>query len=484
MEKLKIGLVGTSQLSFPGDKAAAFAACAQGMQALSGRLDFDLTVYPQTVIVREDAVEAVRAMEADRVDFLLVQHTSYSAGQLAPVFARIQGANLGFWAIPEGAREGAVPFNSLCSINMHMGIVAHYLKEDRIPVKWFYGYAEDPAFIRRLEITVRALTAVKNLKRSRVGLVGGIAPGFNDLYDDERKLNRRFEGLYFNRLHEYAEIKDRALAYKEAEILPIAENMVSCACGYADEAAKDTLLISARTYKAYQDFLTENRYDAVAISCWPKFQEDWMYSVCSVVGQLNDEGTVAACEGDVLSAVSMLALKYIAGGTPPMLMDLSAFDEEDETVLLWHCGPAPAAYCRKGGYKLGCNYSGAAHEPGRGVTARCGVAREMVFDPHPISVMRLTGECDRYFQMGGAFVSPEKPSFHGSRGWCGELTLHGEPIGARDLLNTILTNGFQHHFPIILGDYTDEIKEFAAWSGLKPLPRVPYADYLQIIDRT
>ena len=76
MEKLKIGLVGTSQLSFPGDKAAAFAACAQGMQALSGRLDFDLTVYPQTVIVREDAVEAVRAMEADRVDFLLVQHTS------------------------------------------------------------------------------------------------------------------------------------------------------------------------------------------------------------------------------------------------------------------------------------------------------------------------------------------------------------------------------------------------------------------------
>lgn len=32
MEKIKIGLVGTSQLSFPGNKEAAFAACAKAME--------------------------------------------------------------------------------------------------------------------------------------------------------------------------------------------------------------------------------------------------------------------------------------------------------------------------------------------------------------------------------------------------------------------------------------------------------------------
>ena len=484
MKKLKIGLVSTSQLSFPGNKEAAFGACARGMEELSKKLGFDLVVYPGTVIVQEDAVQAVQAMEAEGVDFLMVQHTSYSAGQLAPVLAKIRNANVGFWAIPEGeAIEGAVPFNSLCSINMHMGIVAHYLRDYHIPVKWFYGYADDPRFVRRLEITVRALTALKNLKSSRIGLIGGIAPGFNDLYDDERNLNKRFEGIYFNRLHEYSEIKDRALLYTDAQVEPIAAAMAAASSGYSDEAAKQTLMISARIYKAYCEFLAENRYDAIAISCWPKFQNDWKYSVCSVVGQLNDEGTVAACEGDVMSAISMLALKYIAGGdVPPMLMDMSAFDEQDETVLLWHCGPASSAYCRQQGYKLGCNYSGMAHEPNKGLTARCGVARDMVFDENPISVMRLTGECDRLFQMGGSFVSPEKFSFHGSRGWCGDLTFNGEKIGARDLLNTILVNGFQHHFPVIMGDYSDEIKEFAAWSGLKPLKRVPYADYLQIID--
>ena len=483
MEKLRIGLVGTSQLSFPGNKEKAFADCVSAMEKHAQSMGFKLVVYPSTVIVREDAMAAVAAMEAEKVDFLLVQHTSYSAGQLAPVLAKIRHANVGFWAIPEGEScEGAVPFNSLCSINMHMGIVAHYLRDYKIKVKWFYGYGEDAEFTRRLLITVRALTALKNMKRSRIGLIGGVAPGFNDLYDDERNLNRRFEGIYFNRLHEYSEIKDRALAYTEEQVRPVAEKMVTCSCGYADPAAKSKVDISARFYLAYKEFIAENHYDALAVSCWPKFQDDFRYSVCSVVGQLNDEGTVVACEGDVMSAVSMLALRYIAGDDVTALMDLSAFDEADDTVLLWHCGPAAARYCQKNGYQLGCNYSGMAHEPGKGLTARCGVARDMVFDDNPITVMRLTGECDKIFHMGGEFMLPDKFSFHGSRGWCGNLTLNGEKIGAKDLLNTILVHGFQHHFPLVIGDYADEIKEFAAWAGLRPLEKVPYADYLQVIE--
>ena len=31
------------------------------------------------------------------------------------------------------------------------------------------------------------------------------------------------------------------------------------------------------------------------------------------------------------------------------------------------------------------------------------------------------------------------------------------------------------------GKLTDEIKEFAAWAGLTPIKKVPYADYLQVI---
>lgn len=154
MERIKIGLVGTSQLSFPGDKEGAFRRGAEGMGRLAETLGFELTVYPETVITREDAQRAVAAMEGEGIDFLLVQHTSYTPGHVSPVLAKIK-ARVGYWAIPEGEREGVVPFNSFCSVNMHMGIVAHYLRDYRIKIKWFFGDVEDPAFVRRLSVTVR-----------------------------------------------------------------------------------------------------------------------------------------------------------------------------------------------------------------------------------------------------------------------------------------------------------------------------------------
>jgi len=182
----------------------------------------------------------------------------------------------------------------------------------------------------------------------------------------------------------------------------------------------------------------------------------------------------------VLSAVSMLALRYLAGGEPVMLMDLGAFDPADDSLLMWHCGPAAAHFCRRGGYQLSVNYHGLPHEKGKGVTSCCGVTRDMVFDENEVTVMRFAGECDRLLQLGGRFMGGGKKSFHGSRGWMDRLTLNGEPISALDAANTVLVRGFPHHFPIARGDYTQEIKELAAWLGLEPIARVPYEDCLQL----
>ena len=60
--------------------------------------------------------------------------------------------------------------------------------------------------------------------------------------------------------------------------------------------------------------------------------------------------------------------------------------------------------------------------------------------------------------------------------------MNGESIGVLDLVNTVQVNGFQHHYPMVPGCLESEIKEFAAWLGLRPLEKVPYADHLQIID--
>ena len=478
MKKLNVGLVGSSQLSFPGDKEGQFARSVKEITEMSKKLDFNLWVYPKTVITEEDAQAAAVAIEKHEVDFLLLQCTSYSSGFLLPIFAKIPDTWLGLWAVDETAEDGVVPLNSFCSINMYAGILGNYVGKQK-RYKWFFGNAGNDMLDNRLAVTVRALTAIKNLRTANIGLIGGIAPGFNDLFFDERKLLDRFPGIKYNRLHEIYEITERAKTYDRAAVKELASRMAK-ETDNIHPAAAEMLETNASVQLAFKEFLEKNKYDALAVSCWPHFQQTFSkpFSVCSVVGQLNDDGVVTACEGDALSAVSMLMLKYIAKDTT-MLMDLSAFDEKDETVLMWHCGPAAKCFAGKAGYTLGVNYTGLPHEQGKAPNC-CGVARDMVFGERHVTIARLTGEIDQMLVAEGDFIETDKKSFFGSRGWMGGLKMNREKISARDMVNTILSLQFQHHYPIVGGDYSREVLEICAWLGISVLKKVEYQDYLQV----
>jgi len=477
MDKLKVGLVSSSQLSFPGNKKAVFSSTSAKVGRLAQEWDFDLYVYPRDVIVAEDGYEAVKALEDEKVDFVLLQCTSFSAGFLAPIFARTKNAFLGLWAIPEFAQEGAVPFNSFCSINMYSGIIGHYLNGYKVPLKWYFGDVEDPLFLERFRITIRAQKAIRQMKHAKIALVGGIAPGFDDLYDDERNIIKLFDGIRINRLHEYGELRDLALSIDQESVAERVKLQLAEAKGINPKAS-GLMELNARFAIAYERFAAANGYDAIAISCWPKSTDEFKYSICAVVGELNDKGIVAACEGDLTSAISMLFLKYLAEDET-MLMDMSAFDQNDDSILLWHCGPAGKRFCEKSGFTLGLNYSGMPHDPNRTEPNGNGVTRDMVFDPGKVTIARLTGESDTMFVAGGEILDGTKKSFHGSRGWVGSLQINRQPVSALNFINTVLVQRFQHHFPIVKGDYTKEVMEAMAWMGLKKIEIVPYEDFMQ-----
>lgn len=493
MVRLKIALVGSSQLSFPGDKVTAYGHSAEGMKKLAETWDFDLYVYEKQVITEADALACRAVLEEQGVDFVMLQCTSFAAGLVVSTIARTKGARLGLWAIPEMRKSGIVSYNSLCGINMYSAIVAHYLKDYNIATKWFFGDVEDKQFLRRFRITVVALRAIKKMQHANVALIGGIAPGFNDLYDDERKLLRLFDGIRINRLHEYSELKvlaesmdqalvDAKVAELKAEATPISEPIDSQINEVDPTKAQrkmSLLEVNARYALAYDKFLAKYGYDAIAVSCWPKFQDDYLFSVCAVVGEINDKGVVCGCEGDLTSTISMLLLSYIAEDIT-MLMDLSAIDTEDDSILMWHCGPAAKRFCENKGYCYSLNYSGKDHE-GRDLdhAVGTGIVRDMVFDEGKVTIARLTGESDKMFLASGTMQDGSKASYCGSRGWLGKLELNRKSISALDFFNTIMVHGFQHHFPIVKGDYTEEVMEVMAWLGLKGVDAVPYENYLQ-----
>lgn len=129
MVRFKVALVGASQLSFPGDKVTAYGKSAEGMKKLAKEWDFDLFIYEKQVITEADALACRDVLEAEKVDFIMLQCTSFAAGLVVSTLARTKGARLGLWAIPEMRGSGVVSYNSLCGINMYSAIVAHYLKE-------------------------------------------------------------------------------------------------------------------------------------------------------------------------------------------------------------------------------------------------------------------------------------------------------------------------------------------------------------------
>lgn len=474
----KVGLISASQLSFPGDKHSVFLMNSKRLAEFQQELGFELCIYQNDVITAEDAYQAADWLREQKTDFILLQTTSFSAGFLAPIFARIEGMKLGLWGIPEHAESGAVPFNSLCGIHMYSSIIGHYLCEYNILAKWFYGDVDDELFIDRFRITVKTLKAIKKMRYASVALIGGLAPGFDDLYDDERKLIHLFDGIQVNRLHEYDEIKKRAMGMDEKKVTKRMETEMILGKGFTHPTAKEMLGINARFALAYEQLVEEKDYDALAISCWPKFQDDYRFSVCAVIGELNDKGIVSACEGDLTSVVSMLFLKYLSDDIPT-LMDLSAFDRKDDTVLLWHCGPTSKRFCENRGFEYGLNYSGTAHEPNEVEVSGTGVVRDMVMDAGGITMARLSGEMDRMFLATGRIIERDKPSFHGSRGWVGELKIDGKSTTALDFFNTVIARKFQHHFPIIKGDYSDYVHEAMAWLSLQPIEAVSYQKYLQ-----
>ena len=178
----------------------------------------------------------------------------------------------------------------------------------------------------------------------------------------------------------------------------------------------------------------------------------------------------------MLSAVSMLALQAM-GAPSTAVMDLPLFDPDDDTLLLWHCGCAPFDMADANGVRCLPHYR--AQFDDKTGDDRDGPVTDLTFTPGPVTVFRFSGNGDRFFAFGGNIFETDKPSWEGSRGWVRDLTMYGRPISAGDLMNTILTGGLPHHFPMVLRDLSESVEEMAAWLGLRRAPRLPYADGLQ-----
>ncbi|NDJ60472.1 MAG: hypothetical protein GYB67_05060 [Chloroflexi bacterium] len=473
--KLRVGYVGLSLPAYFAEQLGYRERTIQGLEKLAAAWGFDLFPVAEPVQNEADALRAAQSLKDKSLDLLLIQNTSISIGdQLLPLVE--VAPRIGLWSLPDPSLDGPVQLHSLVALNEHASILKRYLRHRDIPFKWFYDHVDSEMFTRRFGITVRALTAVKNIERARIGWIGGVSPGFHNMMVDPRRLNERL-GLSVGE-HEMAELVQRAEAQQASAVSALASDIrgAAAAVTVSSDVAFERV---TRVYMALKDMVAAHGYDALAVQCWSKIQEQYRIVPCMAYSWLGSEdGVAVSCEGDLQGAISMYLLNTLTGSAPSStLLDLAALDPKTRSMMMFHCGVTPRHFANADGIKwvdhvlLGRNSGDAPY----------GVAGDQIFAPQPDTTITYLGDAgSRLLVLRASIIEHTLKGFDGTRGWFDRFELNKAEIDPWDLINTLTVRGHEHHFAVGIGDVTDELMEFAAWKKLSLIERVPYADYLQL----
>ena len=163
------------------------------------------------------------------------------------------------------------------------------------------------------------------------------------------------------------------------------------------------------------------------------------------MGVLNSQGIASGCEADVYGTISTLILNWL-GGEPSFIADLVDIDKSDDTGVFWHCGLAP----------LNMADSDVPVEAGIHSNRKKPLVNEFALKPGNITIFRLSQSLNlsRMVIGKGKMIKAPK-SFSGTSG----VIRFDKP--STQVLDTIITEGLEHHYAITYSDVDKPLKVLA-----------------------
>jgi L-fucose isomerase-like protein len=455
MNKFLVGIAASSLDIFVGNGEEVYKKNLNELKKLEKRLDFELLVYDSLLNTKDDAVKAGTFFENKKIDMLIYFHATNAVGDIIFELAKF-GFFIGLWAVEEVYKTGPLANASLIGLNQSSAIIRHFFGNNCTLFKWFYGAAQGELFLPKFKITLKVLKLIKSLKNSRVGLVGNISPGFKDMVFDERDIFKRL-GVDVVRNVNISDLLNIAETINDSEITEISEKLIKNAVKISTE--KTSIIKSVKLYEALRKISEDNQFKAIALGCWPEIEDNYKIMPCLASSLLNTWGIPISCEGDLLSALSLLILRAF-NEEPGVVMDLADFDLNNNSIQLWHCGNMPICLAQ------GCKYSISNHyawynKLDDGTKIRnFGAIIDAKFKESEITVFRIVGDAEKYYYFTGKSLdNKDLKTFDGGRGWIGDLKLFKNPVNTLDLINTIIINGIPHHYPLTFKDASDENKK-------------------------
>ena len=474
MKKFTIGYVATAISPYFAEEEKIREKSEAELKKIIGDYDAEIICYPETIFEKHQAISAANFLK-NKIDFLLIQTSSCSAGEQLYPLTEISN-KIGLWAIPDPKDEGEVRLHSLVSTSHFLGIIKKNLKDKKIKTKWFYNFANTNEFQNKFFITLRSLIATKKMKQSKIGWIGGISPGFDNMMIDKNELKKNIgvsvEELTIKDLLKIAdEIKQEKIDDEIKKIKNVASSI-----SVSDENSFNKV---TRVYFALKKVKEDNNWDSLAVQCWSQFQELYNIAPCMAYSWMGSEdGVAVSCEGDVQGSCSMLLLNYLSNASKSStLLDLATFDESSDSVLMWHCGVTPRHFANEDGIKW------VDHSTlGRKTKNKYGIAGDHVFKPQETTTTYLSNNAKRIIVLNSSIFKHTNKGFDGTRGWFRNIYLNREKISSKDLINTLNVLGHEHHYAVGQGNFSQELLEFAAWNDLMLVKTIPMVDYISPLD--
>lgn len=459
--ELTIGLIRVSLPSYFPEKYEVWARSEAAVSALCEEESARLFVAPDIPMNAHDTQKALDDCAAAGADFILCLHGGFSMGDVARTIAAAP-VKAGFWSVPEPIRTGDIQLNNFVSLNMSLSIARQVRHLNQQPVQWYHGAPESAALISRLRITIKALSAVKQLSHARIGVIGGLAMTFYNMEVSTNALRSSVGVEVAN--HDMHELTQRMDNIEQSRIdteLALIQNAATVV-GVSDSQ----MALQSKAVLAMKDISDENGYAALAVSDWPALQDyPGMHPGAAFSWLEETYHLPVASEGDILGAVTQLVAKSVSGKIG-YLLDMTEPDLDAGQLLMWHGGGGPLFHADNNGVRW-------INHPmiGRGTEQGpiYGAISDMVFKDGPVSVFRVARDASALFQMNCTVAGRDPNGFDGVRGWLEQFSMQGESLSLEDVVNTVMAHGLEHHFILVPGDISAVLAEFGSWSAMQTL---------------
>jgi L-fucose isomerase-like protein len=369
-------------------------------------VDLDGVLADGMIRHQADAAVAVAHFRRQGVDGLFMPHCNFGTEGAVGIIGRDLGVPVLLWGPRDEAPQpdGTRLRDSLCGL-MASSKVLHKLN---VPFSYIENCRLDDAPVQAgIQRFVRASHAAGALRTGmRIGHFGGRIDFFWTTIISESELLERFrvEVLPIDLVLFIRDVRQRAAATKgyADEVVDLRGRMEIE--GLDDEQLINILALRDQVFAVAND----QGLDAVAIQDFDSLIESFG-AYCLLANCMISDRLPLSMESDLHGAISTLLLSRAAGGRPSFLADVTIrHPEDDNGVLLWHCG-APLSMA-----KPGCTPTLGRHwilpSPVSGMT-------HFPLRDGPLTVARFDGDRGEYKLAIGQGMSMEGPDTQNNYVW-------------------------------------------------------------------